>query len=135
MNAAALGLSAGSLVVALATVVNYFSKIAQAKIGHEIGTLVSQLLLGIALAGAAIVLAVQNGALGAAVIAPAAFATMLSTMLLYFLTQRKTPVGDLKVKVGDKLLAFEAKTSEGMGFHTEELADRRILLKFFRGGW
>lgn len=131
----AIGVSVGSLVVTMAVVVNYFSRIAKAKIGNEIGGLVLQLVLGIALAAIAIVFALQKGTLGAAVIAPAAFATMLSSMLLYFLSQRKTPVGDLKVKVGDQFLAFEAKTSDGSRFDTSEFADRRILLKFFRGGW
>ncbi len=131
----AIGLSAGSFVFVMAVVVNYFSKIADGKIRPEIGGFVVQIFLGLALVAAATVVAVQDGALGAAVIAPAAFATMLCLMLFYFLSIRKTPVGDLKVKVGDRLLAFEAKTSEALPFHTDELADRRILLKFFRGGW
>ncbi len=135
MNVVAVGLSVSSLLVAIAVVVNYFSKIAQAKIGNGIGGLVLQLAFGVALAAASVVYANQNGALNAAVIAPAAFATILSSLLLYLLSQRKTPVGDLKVKVGDTLLAFEAKTSDGMRFHTSELSDRRVLLKFFRGGW
>ena len=135
MNVAAIGMSVGSLVVVMGTVVHYFSKIAEAKIGPDISGLVLKLLLGITLAAAAIFLAVQNGVLGAAVIAPAAFATIFSTLMLYLLSLRKTPIGDIKVKVGDKLLAFEAQTSDGIRFHTDELADRRILLKFFRGGW
>ena len=135
MNVAAVGMSAGSLVVVMGTVVHYFSKIAEGKIDRSIVGLVLKLLIGMTLAGAAIVFAYQKGALGGAVIAPAAFATMLSLMMLYLLSLRKTPVGDLKVKVGDKLLAFEATTSDGVRFHTDELADRRILLKFFRGGW
>ena len=135
MNVAAIGMSVGSLVVVMGTVVHYFSKIAEGKIGPGISGLVLKLLLGITLAAAAIFLAVQNGVLGAAVIAPAAFATMFSTLMLYLLSLRKTPIGDIKVKVGDKLLAFEAQTSDGIRFHTDELADRRILLKFFRGGW
>ncbi|MBL4632367.1 MAG: hypothetical protein JKY56_00765 [Kofleriaceae bacterium] len=135
MNVIAIGIAVGSLLVTMAVVVTYFSKVAQAKIGNEIGGLVLQLALGLALAAVSIVYALQKGALDAAVIAPATLATMFSSMLLYLLSQRKTPVGDLKVKVGDTLLAFEAKTSDGMRFHTSELADRRILLRFFRGGW
>lgn len=135
MNAAAIGLSAGSLVVAVATTVNYFSKIAEGKVRPQIVGLVLQLLIGLGLATSAIVFAVQKDVLGAAVIVPVAIGGMLSTMLLYFLSQRKTPIGELKIKVGDKLLAFESMSSEGARFHSEELADRRILLKFFRGGW
>ncbi len=135
MNVIAIGMSVGSLLVTMAVVANYFSKIAQAKIDNEVGGLVVQLALGLALAAASIVYALQKGALDTAVIAPATLATMLSSMLLYLLSQRKTPVGDLRVKVGDTLLAFEAKTSDGMRFHTSQFSDRRILLKFFRGGW
>jgi hypothetical protein len=116
-------------------VVVYFAKVAEAKISKKIGSLVFQLLLGLAMAVAAIVWAQREGTLGAGVIAPTSVAIMLSTALLFFVSQRMTPVGDLKVKVGDKLLAFASTTSEGVAFNSEELAGRRILLKFFRGGW
>jgi hypothetical protein len=113
----------------------YFAKVAEAKISKTIGLLVSQMLVGMAMAVSAIAWAQQEGTLGAAVIAPSSVAIMLSFSLLFFLSQRKTPVGDIKVKVGDKLLPFASTTSEGVAFQSEELADRRILLKFFRGGW
>ena len=131
----AIILSLVSFVVVCAIVVSYFSKVAEAKLTHKIGFWVVSLFLGLAMALGSIIWGQQSGALGAAVIAPASFATMLSSMLLFFLSQRKTPIGDLRVKVGDKLLPFAAKTSEGVAFQSEELADRRILLKFFRGGW
>ena len=77
----------------------------------------------------------RAGTVRVAVVLPAAFAMMMSAFFLFVLSQRKTPVGDLKVKVGDKLLAFEALTSEGAQFSSSELAEKRTLLKFFRGGW
>jgi len=135
MNTAAVGLSVGSIVWVMVTVVAYFAQIPQAKVQPRIAGLVTRLLLGIGLAGAAIAWGIRSGSAGVAVIAPAALATMLASMVLWLLTQRKTPVGDLTVKVGDKLLAFEATTAEGGRFHSDELAGRRTLLKFFRGGW
>jgi hypothetical protein len=135
MNAVAVGMSAGSFVWVMGTVVVYFRSIAEAKVPVRVTGLVLKLLTGIGLALAAVAWSYRSGSLGAAVIAPAAFAMMMSAMLLWLLTLRKTPVGELKVQVGDKLLAFEAATAEGTRFHTDALAGKRTLLKFFRGGW
>jgi len=76
-----------------------------------------------------------SGSLGVTIVVPAGFALLMGPMFLWLLTQRKTPIGNLKVAVGDKLLGFEAMTSEGVSFHSDELAGKRTLLKFFRGGW
>ena len=92
--------------------------------------------LGIALAFSAILERDQNSGFSVvAVIIPAYFSLIMGLLFLWLLTQRKTPVGKIKVTVGDKLLPFETATSEGGRFHTDELAGKRVLLKFFRGGW
>lgn len=135
MHVESIGLSAASLVLVGTTAVVYFSKVAEAKLSKDIGGWVLLFVLGLTMAVASMVVAQQQGALGAAVIAPAGFAITTSLALLFFLSQRKTPIGDLRVKVGDTLLAFTALTPEGVLFSSEVLADRRILLKFFRGGW
>ena len=135
MKIQVLALSAGSALLVLGIVVSYFSKVAEAKLSHKIGGWVVSLMVGLATAVASIVWGLQSGSLGAAVIAPASLAIALSSGMLYLFSLRKTPVGELKVKVGDKLLPFSATTSEGVAFQSEELADRRILFKFFRGGW
>jgi hypothetical protein len=91
---------------------------------------------GIGLALGAIGWSVRaTGSVGVAVLAPAAFALMMAAFFLWLLTQRETPIGDLAVKVGDPLLPFEATASDGTPFHSRELAGKRTLLKFFRGGW
>jgi cytochrome oxidase Cu insertion factor (SCO1/SenC/PrrC family) len=135
MNWVAIGLSAGSFVVVMATVVGYFATIPRGTVPVDVTSLVVKLLVGIGLAAASIVWGYQSASLGVAVIAPAAFAIMMASMVFFLLTQRKTPIGDIKVKVGDALLPFEATTSEGVPFHSDELAGKRTLLKFFRGGW
>ncbi len=135
MNTAAIALSAGGLVWVMITVVTYFRTIPQGRVPVKVMGLVVKLLLGIGLALAAVALSYRSGSLGVTVIAPATFAAMMASMVLWLLTQRKTPVGEIKVKVGDKLLAFEATTSEGSTFHSDELAGKRTLLKLFRGGW
>ena len=136
MNTVAISMSAAGFVVVIYTWGAYLATIPRGKVPvRPLGSIILQ-CVGIGLAVSAIVWSYQgSGSSGAAVIAPAAFALMMGTAFLWLLTQRKTPIGDLKVKVGDKLLAFEATTSEGAGFHTDELAGKRTLLKFFRGGW
>ena len=135
MNTGAVATSAGSVVWVMGSIVLYLRTIPRDKVPVKVTGFALQLLFGIGLAGAAIAWGVQTESAGAAVIAPAAFAAVMALMLLGLLTQRKTPIGDIKLKVGDKLLAFEATTSEGTRFHTDDLAGKRTLLKFFRGGW
>ncbi len=136
MNTVAVGMSVAGFVVVMGTWVAYLSKIPRGAVPvRPIGSIILQ-CVGIGLAVSAINWSYQvGGGFGVAVLAPAAFALMMGGAFLWLLTQRKTPIGDLKVEVGDKLLSFEATTSEGSGFHTDELAGKRTLLKFFRGGW
>jgi cytochrome oxidase Cu insertion factor (SCO1/SenC/PrrC family) len=64
-----------------------------------------------------------------------ALGIMFGGLFLFVLSQRKTPIGDLRVSTGDSLLPFSATDSDGTPFHSDSLAGKRILLKFFRGGW
>lgn len=50
-------------------------------------------------------------------------------------TLRQTPIGDIRVQVGDKMLPFSALTPDGVQFQSDELLGRRVLFKFFRGAW
>lgn len=126
-------------MVVMVTVVAYFGTIAEAKVPVKVGGVVFKMIGGLGLAIGALVALARGEGVGIvgsiAVIAPAAFAAVLAMTLLFFLSQRRTPVGDIKVKVGDTLLAFETTTAAGVPFHTDELAGKRTLLKFFRGGW
>ncbi len=102
---------------------------------RPVGTIMLQLTgVGLAITGIAWGMR-EGGSPGVAVIAPAAFALMMGPFFLFLLTQRKTPVGNIRVKVGDALPPFGTQASDGSAFHTESLAGRRVLLKFFRGGW
>ena len=136
MNTVAVGMSAGGFVAVMGTLVTYLRTIPRGKVPESVAGLVMGLSVGVGLAAAGIIWSIQStGSAGVGVIAPAAFALMMGTFFLWVVAQRKTPVGDLQLKVGDKLLSFEASTSEGAGFTTAELAGKRTLLKFFRGGW
>ena len=136
MNAIAIGTSAAGFVAVMAAWGTYLATIPSGRVpARPVGWIIVQ-LIGIGLAVSAIALSFQDGGSpGVAVIVPAGFALMMGPFFLWLLTQRKTPIGDLKVKVGDQLLAFAETTSDGTGFHTESLAGKRTLLKFFRGGW
>lgn len=136
MNLLAVGMSVAGFVAVMGTWVVYLGKIPGGKVPERpSGSIILQ-CVGIGLAFSAIVWSyLGDGSSGVAVIVPAVVALMMGLFFLWLLTQRKTPLGDLTVKVGDKLLPFAATTSEGAGFHSDELAGRRILLKFFRGGW
>ncbi len=136
MNTLAIGSSAVGLVMVLTAWGTYLATIPGGKVpARPIGTMTLQ-LAGIVLVISAVVWSLRDGGSpGLAVIVPAALALMMASAFFYFLSQRKTPIGDLKVKVGDTLLPFEATTSDGVVFHTDSLEGKRSLLKFFRGGW
>ena len=93
-------------------------------------------VVAVAASIAAIALSFRDGGTpGALVIVLAANGMIMGGLFLWILTQRRTPVGDLRVKAGDELLPFAATTSDGGSFHTDSFAGRRVLLKFFRGHW
>ena len=123
-------------VLVLGTWIRYMSTIPSGNVPvRPIGSVLAQ-LLGMGLVVAALVVSYRSGIEpGAAVIVPAVLSLAMGSFFLWLLTQRKTPIGDLRVASGDPILPFEATTSEGAAFHTDELAGKRTLLKFFRGGW
>ena len=136
MNTIALGMSVSSLVVVMGTWIIYLRTIPKMKVPvNPTGSKVLQ-SIGMGLGGSAIILNFQGiESSGLVFLIPAVFAVLMGGGFFWLLAQRKTPVGDLKVKVGDKLFPFAATTSEGAKFHSDELVGKRILLKFFRGGW
>lgn len=131
-----LGLAISGFVVVMGAWISYLSTIPKMKVPVKpTGALFLQ-SVGIGLGALSIVSGLQGDeSYGPAAFVPALFAMMMGCTFLYFYSSRKTPIGDLKVKVGDKLLPFSATASDGTAFHSDELAGKRILLKFFRGGW
>jgi len=98
---------------------------------RPVGALVLQ-LLGVSFGIAGLVVGPQP----VFVVAPlAGIAIAMGLFFPFLLTFRKTPVGDIRVSVGDRLLPFATADSAGADFHTDSLAGQRVLLKFFRGGW
>ena len=136
MNTPAIGFSAAGFLSVMIAWVSYLATISSGKVPRRpVGAIALQ-LVGIVLAVSAVVWSFRDGGSpGVAVIVPAALALIMGSTFFYLLTQRKTPIGDLKVNVGDTLLPFEATTSDGAAFQSDSLAGKRTLLKFFRGGW
>ncbi|MEM8861726.1 MAG: hypothetical protein AAGD96_25660 [Chloroflexota bacterium] len=63
--------------------------------------------------------------------------TAITMAILYWRlrTLRQTPIGEIRVRVGDKILPFSALTPDGAQFQSNELLGQRVLFKFFRGAW
>ncbi len=136
MDTTALALALAGFATVIATWAAYMATIPGGTVPARPVAHVAAQIAGTALAIAGLVWGAQDGrSPGAAVIAPATVALVMGPLFLFILSQRKTPVGDIRVSVGDPLPAFLARTASGAEFHTDSLAKRRVLLKFFRGGW
>jgi len=136
MNTMAIATSATGLVAVMVAWISYLATIPSGKVpARPVGSIILQLAGMVAAASAVVWSFRDGGSPGVAVVVPAVFALMMGSTFMYFLSLRKTPIGNLKVKVGEALLPFEATTSDGTRFRTDSLAGKRTILKFFRGGW
>jgi len=129
-------LALASLIVVFGAFTWYLLTIPRGKVPVlPVGTFIT-LSIGIVMATASMVLNFNVGGISGVVgILISIFAVMMGSSFFWLFSQRRTPVGDLKVGVGDKLLSFSAATSEGVAFNSDELLGKRTLLKFYRGGW
>ncbi len=119
-----------SLVAVLAAWGVYLASIASHSVPEKPWTNAS--IQGLAVGAAVLAIALKPAAI---TIAPGSMAIMMGSLFLFLLTQRHTPVGNIKISVGEPLLAFTAKNADGSTFDSSSLGGRRILLKFFRGSW
>lgn len=136
MNTMAIATSAIGFVAVMVAWISYLATIPSGKVpARPVGSIILQLAGMVAAASAVVWSFRDGGSPGVAVVVPAVFALMMGSTFMYLLSLRKTPIGNLKVKVGEALLPFEATTSDGTRFRTDSLAGKRTILKFFRGGW
>ena len=127
-----LVLSLASFLLSLITWVAYFARLPSGNIpARPVGSVLAQ-VASLAVALYAILL---GPAPSAAVYGLGGLAVVSAGLFLWLLTQRKTPVGDIRVKVGDALLPFAVSTDGGATFRSEDLMGKRTLFKFFRGSW
>lgn len=136
MNFSALFVSVLGLIISLTGIAMYFSKLMKNKVPvFPIGLIVS-LLLGITSASVAIYIAIPGSVLSVIpVVLLSSISIFMGCFFLWVLSQRKTPVGNIKVRVGDSLIPFSVKAANGHNFSTNDLMGKRVLLKFYRGSW
>ena len=136
MNTTAILTATIGFVIVLVSIILYFRTIPRGTVPREIGGFATKLVVGVALSALGLYLGLTGeGSAGVLTYVPAVFGIFFGGFILWVLPQRKTPLGDIKVAEGDKLPAFTAATSQGALFDSSELDGKRILLKFFRGGW
>ena len=136
MNTLALFFALIGFTTVMLSIVTYFRTIPRGKVPKKVGGFAAKLIFGVTLSAIGLYLGLAGeGTSGLLVYIPAALGLFLGLFILWVLTQRKTPLGDIKVSVGDKVLPFSATTSQATTFDSAELSGQRVLLKFFRGGW
>ncbi|TLP65930.1 redoxin domain-containing protein [Parasedimentitalea maritima] len=136
MNTYALLSAFAGFALVMGTLTVYFAAIPRGTVPVKVNGLTLRLVFGVALAAAGIYLGLTGaGSAGGLVYIPAVLALLFGGFILWVLPQRHTPLGDIKVVVGDPIIPFKALTTDGTPFNSSELAGKRVLLKFFRGGW
>ncbi len=129
-----LAFAGAGFATVLTSWVTYMATVPSGKVPlRPYGHLAAQ-AVGAGLAAAGISTAITSGGalLPTLVAAPA---LTLAGMFGYLYSQRATPVGRLRIAVGEPLRPFTALTPEGTTFDAQSLQGRRVLLKFFRGHW
>jgi len=136
MNIMALGFAGLGLLFSFAGIAVYFSKLMKNKVPVFPLGLILSLLVGISLSVYALWLAIPTTVLNALPVAVlASIAIFMSVFFLWILSQKNTPIGNIKVSVGDVLIPFTVNTAEGTPFSTDDVIGKRVLLKFYRGSW
>ncbi len=63
------------------------------------------------------------------------FSILLGGKFIWVFSQKDTPLGDIKVAIGETFPHFESITYKNEKFSTADLKNQRVLLKFYRGAW
>jgi peroxiredoxin len=136
MNTPAILTAIAGFTIVLTTIIMYFRTIPRGTVPKKVGGLATKLLIGVGLSLVGAYLGLTGeGSAGALTYVLAGLGVFLGGFILWILPQRKTPLGEIKVAQGDKLLPFTSTTSQSAPFDSAELSGKRTLLKFFRGGW
>lgn len=136
MNITVFSFAVLGLLTSITGVVVYMMKVKKNQTPKMPIGLLFSLLLGIVISGYSLMIAASSSLLSiVATSVPFALSAFIGVMFSFLLLQKKPPLGDIKVKVGDKLLSFESQTSLGVPFSDDNLKGKRTLLKFFRGSW
>jgi peroxiredoxin len=136
MNLMALGTSGLGLLLTFAGIGVYFAKLMKNKVPVFPFGLIISLLGAIILGAYALWLVIPAPVLAVLPVAVlAGMAIFVSVFFLWVISQKNTPIGNIKVTVGDSLIPFTVNAADGSVFSTGDLAGKRVLLKFYRGSW
>lgn len=132
----ALTLSIIGLLITLLGTLKYLLDIPKNKVPVYPVILITSLLLGLGITGLSILESqLSISILSIAHLLISSITALIAFGMLWLLKNRKTPIGEIKVSVGDKLIPFESTFSDEKPFSTDEFKGKRVLLKFFRGAW
>tara|TARA_B110000211_G_scaffold228326_2_gene284372 strand:- start:716 stop:1537 length:822 start_codon:yes stop_codon:yes gene_type:complete len=124
------------LVVMFIGISVYFSKLIKNKVPETPVGLFLALFVGVVSGVVSLYLAIPNSFLAVLPVAiPASLSLFLALFFLFVFSHKKTPIGNIQVKIGDKLLPFNTTTAQGTEFSEQDLLGKRTLLKFYRGSW
>ncbi len=90
---------------------------------------------GLILGSASLVFGARSGGVPVGLMLVGGFAIFMGFFFFVLYSQRKTPLGKIRVEVDAPMLAFESVDSSGNTVSSDHWRGRRILLKFFRGSW
>lgn len=136
MGSYALEVALTGFVIEMLGIAIYFSKLIKNKVPKTPAGLFSSLFAGVVFGGLGLYWAIPSEPLNIILVAiPAVIAMAMGGFFLYILANKNTPIGELKVAVGDSVLPFSSQDSQGHPFTNESLLGQRTLLKFYRGSW
>jgi hypothetical protein len=108
----------------------YFTVINREKVPVSVGPFAGAILAGMALTAVAV--ALEPGVLTGTLLG---LNGVMGGGILWLLTQRKLPDGELIAAVGQPMPPLSAPDNTGAPFVLASLKGRRVMLKFFRGSW
>jgi hypothetical protein len=123
-------LAIASFALVVSAIVVLFGAINQEKVTDSVGPF--QGVFGLGMLGAAISAVSEPGFVSLA-LAPMTLG--LGAFLLYLLSIRKVPDGQLIAVVGERMPPVMALDAAGHDFDLKEKLGRRVMVKFFRGEW
>lgn len=128
-------LATASLVSVLAGWGHYLATIPRNTVPKTPIIMISTQILGILLATASFYFAQGNSSVPTGIWVLSGLALFMALFFFVIYANRRTPVGNLQVAVGDRMLPFETLDSSGTKVNTDSWRGQRVLLKFFRGHW
>ncbi|WP_163133629.1 peroxiredoxin family protein [Agarivorans sp. Alg241-V36] len=129
-------LSLSALLITVIGASHYFAKVKQRQTPKRPVMFVSALMIASLLSIAALYITFTTFTIWSlAVVLMSSMPLIMTAVFVVTFKESKPPLGNIQVKVGDKLAPFVTTRTDGSIFNSELLNGQRVLLKFFRGSW